>query len=83
MAGDHHRRAGGQRHLDARHGRADAGVFADVAVVVKRHIEVGADEDTLALGFSLGAQVGEAEDVHGAKILVFLILGGGDGLSRD
>jgi hypothetical protein len=31
----------------------------------------------------LGAQVGEADDVHGEEIMVFLILGGGDGLSRD
>jgi hypothetical protein len=69
--------------LDARDGRADAGVFADVAVVVKRDVEVGADKDALSLGFSLGAQVGEAGDVHGAEILVFLILGGGDGLSWD
>jgi len=54
-----------------------------VAVVVKRDVEVGTDKDALALGFSLGAQVGEADDVHGAEILVFLILGGGDGLSWD
>jgi len=54
-----------------------------VAVVVKRDVEVGTDKDPLALGFSLGAQVGEADDFPGAEILVFLILGGGDGLSWD
>jgi predicted alpha/beta-fold hydrolase len=57
--------------LDARHRRTDAGVFADVAVVVKRDVQVGTDEDALALGFSLGAQIGEADDVH---VLVSLVL---------
>ena len=70
MAGDHHRGACGQRHLDARHRGADAGVFADVAVVVKGDVEVGADKDALALGLSLGAEVGKAEDVHGLVSLL-------------
>jgi hypothetical protein len=39
-------------------------------VVVERDIEVGTDEDALALGFSLGAQIGEAGDVH---VLVSLV----------
>jgi hypothetical protein len=53
-----------------------------MAGVILRHIHVGTDKNALPLGFSLGAEVGEADDVHGAKILVFWILGGGAGLSR-
>jgi hypothetical protein len=65
MTGDHDGGTGSQRHLDAGHGGADAGVFADLAVVVKWHVEVGADEDALAFGAALSAQIGEANDVHG------------------
>ena len=46
-AGDHHRRAGVQRHADAGHRGADAGVLGDAAGVVLRHVEVGADEPAL------------------------------------
>jgi hypothetical protein len=53
-----------------------------VAVVVKRDVQVGTDEDALALGFPLGAQIGEADDVHGEEILVFMILGGRHGNGR-
>jgi hypothetical protein len=49
VAGDHHRRTGVQRHADAGHRGADAGVFGDAAGVVLRHVEVGTDEHTLAL----------------------------------
>ena len=48
VRGDHHRRAGVQRHADAGHRGADARVFGDVAGVVLRHVEVGADEHALA-----------------------------------
>jgi hypothetical protein len=39
-------------------------------VIVKGDVEVGTDKDALALGFSLGAEVGKAEDVHGLVSLI-------------
>ena len=65
MRGDHHRGACVQRHADARHRGADAGVFGDAAGVVLRYVEVGADEDALAGDAALGDEVGKSKDVHG------------------
>jgi hypothetical protein len=64
VRGDHHRRAGLQALADGRQRGADAGVLGDVAGVVLRHVEVGADEDALTLELASGDQVGEAEDVQ-------------------
>jgi hypothetical protein len=44
---------------------ADAGVFGDCTSIILRDVQVGADEDALAFGFALGAQIGKADDVHG------------------
>jgi hypothetical protein len=65
VAGDHDGGTGVQRHADAGHAGADARVFGDVAGVVLRHVEVGADEHALALGLALGHEVGESDDLHG------------------
>ncbi|MNV67285.1 hypothetical protein D3C71_1600790 [compost metagenome] len=70
VAGHHDRGACVQRYANAGDGCADAGVFGDVASVVLRNIEVGTDEDALALGLALGTQVGKAEDIHGVNSLV-------------
>jgi hypothetical protein len=67
VAGDHHGSAGLQSHFDGRHGSAHARVFGDFTGVVQGHVQVGTDENTLALGLALGAQIGEADDVHAAK----------------
>ena len=53
---------------DAGHAGADAGVFGDVAGVVLRHVQVGADEDALAGHLAGGDEVGEAEDVHSGAV---------------
>jgi hypothetical protein len=37
-------------------------VFGDVAGVVQRHVQVSTDENALALGFALGAQVGRKSE---------------------
>ena len=50
---DHHLGAGLEAVLDGRHGGGDAGVGGDLAVL-DRHVEVGADEDALALEVEIG-----------------------------
>ncbi|MCY1549812.1 hypothetical protein D9M68_860100 [compost metagenome] len=57
-----------QRHLDRGDAGADARVFGDVARVVLRHVEVGADEDTLTLGLATGAEIGETDELHGEAL---------------
>ena len=65
VRGDHHRRAGGERHLDGRQRGADAGVLGDAAGVVLRHVEVGANEDATAGGACRRrSRSSEAENVH-------------------
>jgi hypothetical protein len=64
VAGDHDGGAGVQRHLDAGHAGADAGVFGDGAAVVLRDVEVGTDENAFAGRKSAGHHVGETEDFH-------------------
>ncbi len=59
VAGDHHGSARIECHLDARHAGADAGVFGDVAGVVLRHIEVGADKNPLACCKTAGNYIGK------------------------
>ncbi len=49
---------------DGRHRGADAGVFGDIAGIVLRHVEIGADEHALALELTLLGQVGEANELH-------------------
>jgi hypothetical protein len=66
VRGDHHGRAGVERSLDGRHGGADAGVFGDVALIVLRNVQVGADEHALAGQLAFGDQIGETQYlVHG------------------
>jgi len=65
VAGDHDGGTGVQRHLDGRDAGADARVFGDVPGVVLRDVQVGADEDALALGLALGTEIGEADELHG------------------
>ena len=57
VAGDHHRSAGIERHPDAGHTGANAGVFGDIARVVLRHIEVGPDKHPFALGKAAGDHI--------------------------
>jgi hypothetical protein len=42
---------------------ADARVFGDVAGVVLRHVQIGADEHALAAHLPLGDQVGQADEL--------------------
>ncbi|CAM2151952.1 hypothetical protein PT2222_270067 [Paraburkholderia tropica] len=71
MGRDHDSGARIQRGLDGRHGGAHAGVFGDVAVVVLRHVQVGADEHPLALELAFGDQIGKTQNlVHGHVILM-------------
>jgi hypothetical protein len=53
VRGDHHLGAGLEAVLDGRHGRGDAGIGGDLAVL-DRHVEVGADEDALAGEVEIG-----------------------------
>jgi hypothetical protein len=66
---DHHGGAGVKRGADRRHGGADASVFGDLAGIVLRHVEVGANEYALVAQGALVDQVlqsGEIEDgIHG------------------
>jgi hypothetical protein len=57
----HHRRALAERVTDTRQRGADARVVGDGKIVVLRHIEVGADENTLARD----VKVCEAFEGHG------------------
>src|SRR3989344_3050478 len=68
VAGHHDGRPGVQRHADAGDRCADAGVFGDAASIVLGNVQVGTDENALALGLALGAQIGKAEDVHGGGV---------------
>ena len=61
----HHRSAGVQRHLQAGHRSADARVFGDAAVVVLRHVQVGADENALTGGPAVCAKIRKTDEVHG------------------
>ena len=71
VAGDHDGCAAVERHADRRQRGPDAGVLGDVACVIQRHVEVGADEDAFALGLALVAQVGEADEwLHGGHGLM-------------
>jgi hypothetical protein len=69
VRGDHDGGAGLEGGGDRRHGGADAGVFGDVAGVILRHVQVGADEHALSRQRLLVDQVlqtGEIENsVHG------------------
>ena len=68
VRGNHHRSASLERHLDAGHRGADAGVFGDAAGVVLRHVQVSADEDALAGDPAGGHEIGKTEDVHGGSL---------------
>ena len=57
MAGDHDSSASVERHLNAGHRGANARVFCDVAGIVLRHIQIGANENSLAFDFALLAQI--------------------------
>src|SRR5690606_25553501 len=66
---DHDRRAAVERQADAGHRGADAGVFADLAGVVERHVEVGADEHPLAVQRAGLGQRGQGIDLGHAAYL--------------
>src|SRR5690606_474800 len=71
VRGDHHRRAGIQRHADAGHRGTDARVLGDVARVVEGDVEVGADEYALAGKAACLGQRGKGFDVgHDGKCLL-------------
>ena len=53
VGGDHHLGAGLQACIDGRHGCGDAGIGSDLAVL-DGHVEVGADQDALALEIQIG-----------------------------
>ena len=61
---DHHGRTRLERLSDAGQGGSNTGVFGDAPVIVLWHVQVGTDENTAALDFALGAQIGKAYDVH-------------------
>jgi hypothetical protein len=60
-----------QRHFNARDACPDTGVLGDVASVILRHVEVGADKNTLAGNLALGAKVGKTNDVHGDTLWIY------------
>ena len=73
VRGDHDSGALIERYADAGDRCADAGVFADVACFVERHVEVGADEHALASETAFGhalerrhrvLELNWASDVH-------------------
>ena len=57
VACDHHGCARIKGHLNARHRGANTSVFCDVARIVLRHIQIGANENSLAFDFALLAQI--------------------------
>ena len=64
VRGDHHRSASLKRQTDTGQRGPDAGVFGDGALRILRHIEVGADKNTLPGDPPLVAQVGKTDDFH-------------------
>jgi hypothetical protein len=62
VRGDHDGRARVECQADGGHAGADARVFGDTTLLVLRHVEVGADEDALALDAALGTEIGEADE---------------------
>ena len=64
MAGNHDRRTGVQRHLDAGHGGPDAGVLGNLAGRILRHIQVSANENTLLIGKATCNDIGETQYFH-------------------
>lgn len=65
---DHHGRARVESGLDRRDRGAHARIFGDVAVIVLRHVEIRADEHTLAGDFAFGDQIGETQYFrHGSQ----------------
>src|SRR5690606_41482250 len=69
VRGDHARRAAVARQAGARHRGADARVFADLAGVVERHVQVGADEYALAVQRAGLGQRGQGVDLGHAAYL--------------
>jgi len=61
MRGHHDGGAGIQRSLDGRHRGANTGVFGDVALIVLRNVQVGADKHALAGQLAFGDQIGETQ----------------------
>jgi hypothetical protein len=57
VACHHDGRASIKGHLNAGHRRANARVFRDLARIVLRHIQIGANENTLTFDFALLAQI--------------------------
>src|SRR5471030_3139066 len=64
MGRHHHFGAGGQRRLDGRHRSANARIFGDLAGIALRHVQIGADEHTLALQRVLGDQILQTDEVQ-------------------
>ncbi|MPN20712.1 hypothetical protein SDC9_168091 [bioreactor metagenome] len=64
MAGHHDGGASVQRHLDAGDGSANARIFRDLAVIVLRNIQIGADKNALSGSLALSADVGKTKNMH-------------------
>src|SRR5450830_961014 len=64
MRRHHHRRAGVACLANRRHRSADARIFGDIASIVLRHIQIGANEDALALQLIGGDQIAESVEFH-------------------
>jgi len=64
VRGDHDSCACFERHANGRHAGADARVFGDLAIIVLRHVQVGADENTFAFGRAVGAHIRKTNHVH-------------------
>ncbi|MNL52255.1 hypothetical protein D3C87_1754140 [compost metagenome] len=62
MGRHHDGRARLQAGFDGRYRRTDAGVFRDLAGIVLRHVQIGADKHALAGEIALGDEIGETQD---------------------
>src|SRR5690606_28160293 len=51
-----------QGQADARHRRGNPGVFRDLALLVERDVQIGANEHALALQLALLGQLGQCHD---------------------
>ncbi len=64
VRGDHHPGTGVERHFHCGHGSAHPGVFGDLALVVERHVQIGANEYALVLGEAALAHFFKGQDLH-------------------
>ena len=78
MRRHHHRGTSVERHLNARNRGPNARVFGNLARVVLRHVEVGANENAFAGDLAVGTQIGKTDEVH-----AYLAHGKGKGFTAE